>query len=128
MLFFTGWAKSAGPPLSPIFGRPNMATHDISLGKVDVSKLESLEDFHQEAQLRLPIALRQIGEAAAEKAWENLQKSLIGADYPLDDLQSHKQKFILEAGLSYQQTAEPSEREKVEDRIFEQLRTLKAAS
>jgi hypothetical protein len=51
-------------------------THKISLGHVDVSRLETEDDFRREAQRLLPNALVQVGEAAGEVAWDECHWAL----------------------------------------------------
>ena len=53
-------------------------TYKVSLGHVDVSRLETDDDFRREAKRLLPNALVQVGEATGEVAWDELQKGLRG--------------------------------------------------
>ncbi|GAB4142790.1 MAG: hypothetical protein Tsb009_13390 [Planctomycetaceae bacterium] len=105
-----------------------MGTYDVSLGQVDVTDLRTDGELRSEAKRLLPLALRQIGEAAALDAWEKLQSCGVDLELSMSGSETEKRKFIEQAGLKYQQQAELSERQQVENHIYEQLQALKAAS
>jgi len=100
--------------------------HKISFGNVDVSKLESEDDFRREAQRLLPNALVQVGEATGEVAWNELQKSFRGVPgFKANTSSSDKRKFIREAGQNYRRQVTAKDRRQLEDYIVARLRELK---
>jgi hypothetical protein len=105
-----------------------MATHtfNITLGTVDFSNLEAEADFRREAQRLLPAALVQVGEAAGEVAWEELQKGFRGIPgFKVNSPSSDKQQFIRKAGQNFRRKASSQERRKIEDKIIRQLQEQK---
>jgi hypothetical protein len=101
-------------------------THKISLGNVDVSKLETEDDFRREAQRLLPNALVQVGEATGEVAWNELQKGFRGVPgFKANTSSSDKRKFIREAGQNYRRRVSAKDRRELEDYIVAKLRELK---
>lgn len=100
--------------------------HKISLGNVDVSKLQTEDDFWREAQRLLPNALEQVGEATGEVAWNELQKSFRGAPgFKANTSSGDKRKFIREAGQNYRRQVTAEDRRQLEDYIVARLRELK---
>lgn len=97
----------------------------IDFTSVDLSSLETEEDFRTEAQRLLPEALIQLGEAIGEKTWEELQKGLKGSGLKVNTSPSEKRKFLKETGKNYQKKASVRERKQLEDYIVEQLRSHK---
>ncbi|MBD2342629.1 hypothetical protein [Anabaena subtropica] len=93
---------------------------DIDLSHVDLSSLETEEDFRIEAKKLLPAALVQLGEAVALQTWEELQKNFSGKSSPAE-----KRKFIQQTGKNYQRSASNREKQELEDHIVEQLRQQK---
>jgi len=99
---------------------------DVNLGHVDVSKLETDEDFRREAHRLLPKALVQTGEKAAEYAWEQLQKSLKRIPgMSGNSSSSDKRKFIREAGENHRRQTSSSEQRKIENILIEKLKAMK---
>jgi len=104
-------------------------THKISLGNVDVSKLETEDDFRREAQRLLPNALVQVGEPTGEIAWNELQKSFRGVPgFNANTSSSDKRKFIREAGQNHRRQATAKDRRELKDSIVATLRELKQSS
>ena len=101
-------------------------TYKISLGNVNVAKLETEDDFRREAEQLLPKALVQVGEASGEVAWNELQKSFRGVPgFKVNSSSSDKSKFIREAGQNYRRQATVKDRRELEDYIVARLRELK---
>ena len=101
-------------------------THKISLGNVDVSKLETEDDFRRKAQRLLPNALVQVGEASGEVAWNELQKGFRRVPgFKVNTSSSDKRKFIREAGQNYRRQATAKDRRELADYIVAALRELK---
>ncbi|HEY4759472.1 MAG TPA: hypothetical protein VIH42_02715 [Thermoguttaceae bacterium] len=105
-----------------------MTTHSIQikLGHVDLSKLETDEDFHCEARRLLPDVLLQVGEATGEVAWNEMQKGLKGIPgFKLNSSSSDKRAFMREAGQNYRREANTTQRRELEEEIIRQLREQK---
>ena len=105
-----------------------MTTHNIQikLGHVDLSKLETDEDFHREARRSLPDVLVQVGEASGEIAWNAMQSGLKGIPgLKLNSSSSDKRAFIREAGQNFRREATGTERRDLEEDIVRQLRECK---
>lgn len=101
-------------------------TYKISLGNVDVSRLDTDDDFRREAQRLLPNALVEVGEATGEIAWNELQKGFRGVPgFKANSSSSDKSKFIREAGQNYRRQASGKDRRELEDYIVVRLRELK---
>jgi hypothetical protein len=101
-------------------------TFSIPLGSVDLSKLETDEDYRREAQRLLPDALTQIGEKTAEVAWNELHKGFRGIPgFKANSSSSDKSRFIREAGQNHRRKASAHDRRVVEDHIIQQLRDMK---
>jgi hypothetical protein len=101
-------------------------TYKISLGHVDVSRLETDDDFRREAQRLLPNALVQVGETTGEVAWDELQKGFRGVSgFKANSSSNDKGKFIREAGQNYRRQAPTKDRRELEDYIVARLRELK---
>jgi len=105
-----------------------MATHNISLGNVDVSRLETDEDFRREAKRLLPSALEQVGRAAGEEAWNAIRKAFHGPGMKRSTSPSEKRKFIQESARNYRQKADAKTKREIEDLIVQKLRGMKSAS
>ncbi len=104
-------------------------THKISLGHVDVSRLETEDDFRREAQRLLPNALVQVGEATGEVAWDELQKGFRGVPgFKANSSSSDRGKFIREAGQNHCRQATAKHRRELEDYIVARLRELKQSN
>jgi len=73
-----------------------MQEHQIKIDfkLVDLSSLETEDDFLQEAKRLLPEALVQLGEAVGEKTWDELQKGLKGSGLKVNTSPSEKRKFV----------------------------------
>jgi hypothetical protein len=97
----------------------------INIGNVNLAALETEDDFRREAQKLLPQALVEIGEAAAEKTWDELQKSMKKSGMKPNTSSSAKRKFVQDAGKNYQRSTSSSQKKAVEDHIVEQIRQLK---
>ena len=101
-------------------------TVDIRLGHVDLSRLETDDDFRREAQRLLPDVLVQAGEAGGEVAWNGLLRSL----KPVRGLKvasssSGRREFIRKAGGEYSRNAGAATRREIEDRIIHILKARK---
>jgi hypothetical protein len=100
----------------------------INIGSVNFASLETEDDIRKEAKRLLPQALVEIGEAAAETTWDELQKSMKKSGMKPNTSSSAKRKFVQDAGKNYQRTSSSSHKKAVEDHIVEQIRELKQAS
>jgi hypothetical protein len=99
----------------------------IDLGHVDVSRLTSEEDFHREARRLIPKVLVQIGEAAGETAWKELQRGLKGIPgFKPNSSSSDRRSFIREAGENYRKRASGEDKRKLEEHIVQQLKEHKS--
>lgn len=94
----------------------------IDFTQLDLSSLETEEDFRREAKNLLPEALVQIGEAMGEETWDALQQGLKSPGLKVNTSSSEKRKFVKQAGKSYQRGASAKDRKEIEDYIVEQLR------
>lgn len=97
----------------------------IDFGQIELSDLETEEDFRQEAKRLLPEALVQIGEAMGEQTWVALQEKVKGSRSKVTTSSNEKRKFVKEAGKNYQRGATARDRKEIEDYIVEQLRSYK---
>ncbi|MBH8576252.1 hypothetical protein I8752_25325 [Nostocaceae cyanobacterium CENA369] len=97
---------------------------DIDFSNVDLTSLETDDDFKREAKILLPQALVKLGETVGEKTWDELNKTK-GAGTKQKFSQSEKRKFVQETGKNYQRQASNRERQELENYIVEQLRTHK---
>ncbi|WP_017655002.1 hypothetical protein [Fortiea contorta] len=95
---------------------------EIDFSNVDLTSLETEDDFQREAKNLLPKALIKLGEKVGEQTWEELQKKLKGQGTKLNSSPSEKRKFIQETGRTYQRQASSRERQELEEYIIEQLR------
>jgi hypothetical protein len=104
-----------------------MQEHQIKIDfkLVDLSSLETEDDFLQEAKRLLPEALVQLGEAVGEKTWDQLQKGLKGSGLKVNTSPSEKRKFVKETGKNYRREASARDRKELEDYIVQQLRSYK---
>ena len=101
--------------------------HRIDLGHVDVFRLTSDEDFHREARQLIPKVLVQLGEAAGETAWQELQRGLKGIPgFKPNSSSSDKRSFIREAGENYRRKANEGDKRKLEEHIVQQLKEHKS--
>lgn len=98
---------------------------NIDFTNVDLTSLETDEDFKKQAKLLLPQALVKLGETVGEKTWEELNNTQNKAGTKQKFSQSEKRRFIQETGKNYQRHASNRERQELEDYIVEQLRTRK---
>ena len=94
----------------------------IDFTQIDLSSLETEEDFRRVAKNLLPEALIQIGEAMGEQTWDALQQGQKSPGLKVNTSSSEKRKFVKEAGKSYQRGASARDRKEIEDYIVEQLR------
>ena len=101
-----------------------MQNHQIRIefGQVDLSSLETEEDFRREAKNLLPEALVQLGEAIGEETWNTLQEGKKGSKFKVNTSSSEKQKFVKETGKNYKTKASAKDRKELEDYIVQQLR------
>lgn len=95
----------------------------IDFGQVDLSSLETEEDFRKEAKRLLPEALVQVGEAMGEETWNALQQGQKGSGLKVSASSSEKRKFVKDAGRNYQRGATARDRKEIEDYIVQQLRS-----
>jgi hypothetical protein len=96
--------------------------YELNIGQVDVSQLETDDDFRREAQRLLPQALTQIGEKVGEGLWDEMQKALEplgGTSSPAD-----KAEFIRDAANEYR--SDPANQLEVEQVILGKLRQMKS--
>ncbi len=98
---------------------------EIDFKTVDFASLDTDEDFRSEAQRLLPKALVQVGEAMAEKTWDELQKEMQKSGMKASASQSAKRKFVQETKRTYQRNASSRDKRELEDYIVEQLREYK---
>jgi hypothetical protein len=101
-----------------------MSKFEISIDftDVDLDQLDTEEDFRDCAKLLLPSALIKLGEAVAEKTWDDLQIKLKAQGIKVSSSQSEKRKFIQETVRNYKKNASNRERQELEDYIVEELR------
>ena len=101
-----------------------MQNHQIKIefGQVDLSSLETEEDFRREAKNLLPEALVQLGEAIGEETWNTLQEGKKGSKFKVNTSSAEKQKFVKETGKNYKTKASAKDRKELEDYIVQQLR------
>jgi transposase len=97
----------------------------IEFRHVDLSGLETEDDFRREAKRLLPEALVQLGEAIGEETWNTLQKGLRGSKFKVNTSSSEKQKFVKEAGKNYKTKASAKDRKEIENYIVQQLQLRK---
>ncbi len=95
----------------------------IDFGQVDLSSLETEDDFRTEAKRLLPEALIQIGEAMGEQTWDTLQQGQKGSGLKVSTSSSEKRKFVKDAGKNYRRGATARDRKEIEDYIVQQLRS-----
>lgn len=95
----------------------------IDFGQVDLSSLETEDDFRKEAKRLLPEALVQVGEAMGEETWNALQQGQKGSGLKVSASSSEKRKFVKDAGRNYQRGATARDRKEIEDYIVQQLRS-----
>lgn len=98
---------------------------EIDINSIDFDSLETDEDFRSEAQRLLPKALVQVGEAMAEKTWEELQKDMQKSGMKSGGSQNAKRKFIQETKRTYQRNASSREKRELEDYLVEKLHQYK---
>ena len=97
----------------------------VDFKTVDFASLDTDEDFRKEAQRLLPQTLVQVGEAMAEKTWDELQKEMQKSGMKAGASQSAKRKFVQETKRTYQRNASSREKRELEDYIVEQLHQYK---
>ncbi|WP_414618739.1 hypothetical protein [Calothrix sp. CCY 0018] len=98
---------------------------EVDFKTVDFASLDTDEDFRKEAQRLLPQTLVQVGEAMAEKTWDELQKEMQKSGMKAGASQSAKRKFVQETKRTYQRNASSREKRELEDYIVEQLHQYK---
>lgn len=98
---------------------------EIDMQSIDFDSLETDEDFRQEAQRLLPQALVQVGEAMAEKTWEELQKDMQKSGMKSGASQSAKRKFVQETKRTYQRNASSRDKRELEDYLVDKIRQYK---
>jgi hypothetical protein len=99
---------------------------EVNLSHVDVSKLETDEDFRREAHRLLPNVLTQMGEQAGAITWVQLQKGLKRIPgMKVNSSSIEKQKFLREAGENHRQKASSSEQLEIEGILIEKLKAMK---
>jgi hypothetical protein len=97
----------------------------IDFKTVDFASLDTDEDFRKEAQRLLPQTLVQVGEAMAEKTWDELQKEMQKSGMKAGGSVSAKRKFVQETKRTYQRNASSRDKRELEDYIVEQLHQYK---
>jgi len=100
---------------------------DISIGSVDLDALNTDQEIRTAAQKLVPDALREMGKAAAEVTWNELQKAFRGPGLKASNSASDKRKFVENAGKEYARKASQSQRREVEDHIVKQIVAKKAS-
>ncbi len=105
------------------FMQKNQITIDFK--QVDLSSLETEDDFRAEAKRLLPEALVQIGEAMGEETWNALQQGQKSPRLKVNTSSSEKRKFVKDAGKNYQRGATARDRKEIEDYIVQELRNHK---
>jgi hypothetical protein len=97
----------------------------INLGDVDLSSLQTEDDYRKEAQRLLPKCLTEMGEAIGERSWDEMQKSLKQVPgVKVNTSSSEKRKFVKEAGQNFAQEASDQQKREIVGRIIQQLRRL----
>lgn len=103
-----------------------MSKRKLSLGEVDVSSLETEDDFQREAERLLPRALEEMGRFAGETAWESMRKAFHGSVLKMSKSSGDKRKFIEQSAKEYKQSATSEDKHEILDAIIAQLREMKA--
>ncbi|MEL6165374.1 MAG: hypothetical protein AAFR37_17020 [Cyanobacteria bacterium J06628_3] len=98
---------------------------EIDINNIDFDSLETDEDFRTQAKLLLPKALVQVGEAMAEKTWDELQKEMQKSGTKSGGSQNAKRKFIQETKRTYQRNASSRDKRELEDYLVEKLHQYK---
>jgi len=96
----------------------------ISLGDVDYSRLETDEDYREVAWEKMPEALRRIGEALGERAWDAMQNAFRGGPLKMSRSSSDRRAFIENAAQEFCDNNLGDK--EIEGYLIEQLRQNKA--
>ena len=99
----------------------------IDLGSLDLDTLDSDEAIRSAARHLVPKALVEIGESAAELIWEQTQKAFSGTGFKPNRSSLDKRQFIERAGERYASESNDTDRQKIEDRIIEQIRARRTS-
>ena len=103
-----------------------MTNIKINLGSVDLDSLHTEEEIRAAAKKLVPNALKEIGEAAAETMWKEIQKAFSGPGFKPNRSASDKRKFVEDAGRKYAREASTKDKRELEDHIVEQIRSRKS--
>ncbi|MGE0535327.1 MAG: hypothetical protein AB7O68_10180 [Pirellulales bacterium] len=96
----------------------------ISLGDVDYSRLETDEDYREVAWEKMPEALRQIGKALGEKAWDAMQNAFRSGPLKMNRSSNDRRTFVDNIAQEYCQ--DNLGNKQIEEYLIEQLRLNKA--
>ena len=97
----------------------------VDLGQVDIDSLHTDEEIRAVAKKLVPNALQEVGKAAAEAMWKQMQKAFSGPGFKPNNSASDKRKFVEEAGRKYAREASMKDKRELEDYIVEQIRSRK---
>jgi hypothetical protein len=97
---------------------------ELDFKDVDLDSLETEEEFRACAKTLIPKAVIKLGEAVADKTWEDLQEKLKAQGIKVSSAPSEKRKFVSETVRNYQKNVSNREKQELEDYIVEQLRDL----
>ena len=95
----------------------------IDLESIDMDGLRTEDDIRATAKKLVPTALKEIGEAAAETMWKQMQKAFSGPGFKANNSSSDRRKFVQDAGRKYAREASGKDKKELEDHIVEQIRS-----
>jgi hypothetical protein len=98
--------------------------YELNIGQVDISKVQTEEDFRQEASRLVPSLMAQSGEKIGEKAWEELQEGL--GNMVASSSASEKAEFIRAFAENY--CGDVARRNELIEVIINTLQDMKANS
>ena len=99
----------------------------IDFGIVDYGLLNTDADYKAFANKVLPKALVQIGETAAETAWNEAQKAFGQSKaIKLNTSASDKRNFIRDGGQNYKRSVSFTDKQKIKSEIVSQLKDQKS--
>jgi hypothetical protein len=100
-------------------------TIKADLGQVDVSALNTEEDFEREAQRLLPQVLEQFGRQIGETSLEEIDRAFAGTMIRPNNSPSERRRFIEEAGHNYRRDANAGDRRNILASIVAKLKEMK---
>jgi hypothetical protein len=96
----------------------------VNLGSIDYDRLITEEDYREVAWEKMPEALRQIGQAAGEAAWNSMKRAFRGPGMKFNDSPSERRKFIESAAQEF--CEQNIGNKEIEEHLISQLRENKA--